>query len=117
MKPLPVTVSVCEEDPATRLAGVMDVMPGVGFAVGVGVGVGVGGDVLAEEPDPPPQPDKAINEPRHKTRGRRNKLLRINNPPENLLVQEVLRRSSLLPQAVFACGLTSPEADHIRDDR
>jgi hypothetical protein len=33
MNPLPVTVSVCEEEPATTLAGVMDTILGAGFAV------------------------------------------------------------------------------------
>jgi hypothetical protein len=77
MNPLPVTVSVCEEEPATTLSGVMDTIPGAGFAEFPGDEGGWG--VLVEEWEPPPQPDKTRREPKAETPNRRSRDLRCTN--------------------------------------
>jgi hypothetical protein len=65
MKPLPATVIVCEAEPATRLAGVMDAMLGVGFGEGFEEPPEEGGwGVLVEEVGfEPPQPERNSKQP------------------------------------------------------
>jgi hypothetical protein len=107
MKPLPLNVSVSEDEPATTLAGVMDAMLGVGFGELPEEGGG-GVDVPVEELEPPPpQPDRTSKEPRVETTSRQNKRIRSTSPPKRKPVRSGVRGETirLLPQAVFAFGV------------
>jgi hypothetical protein len=88
MKPLPVTVSVCEPEPATILTGAIDVMLGVGLVDAAGE---EGVPEEGVEPDPP-QPDRTSKEPRHEIASR--ELRRINPPRVNRSFRSVQRHRS-----------------------
>ena len=76
MKPLPVTVTASELEPATRLPGAMETIVGAGF--GVTAGGSEGGVVLEEDLEPPPQPERARKKEKRHTTARQRRALRTN---------------------------------------
>ena len=87
MKPLPESVSVCEGDPATTLAGDTEETAGVGFGVLPEEGLlGVEGDF---DP-PPPQPDTS-RQTESDTTSKRSEPRRNTDPPKEPIVQEKQR--------------------------
>ena len=83
MKPVPVMVTLWAAEPATMLAGVTAVMPGVGLpadGAGGGVGAGAGLAVVVGAPaEFPPQPASRSKESAGTTTGRKQ---RRTGPPK-----------------------------------
>jgi hypothetical protein len=81
MKPVPLMLRGCAGDPATMLAGVNDVMAGVGLLVELPPEP-VEEDEEEEVEPPPPQPERINKEPKQEAKTKTTRRRRNTNPPK-----------------------------------